>query len=261
MSLYRIYIDEVGNNDLKSTEDINHRYLCLTGVIFEYEYVAKVLNPKVETLKSKYFGSHPDEPIIFHRKELVNQKYPFNILKNENIRNDFNEEFLQMLSELEFKVISVIIDKFEHSHKYVSWKYDPYHYCMEILIERYYFFLRDLNEKGDVMIESRGGKEDLRLKKSFRRIMDIGTNFIKNDQLNKYLSSKELKIKPKSANVSGLQIADLIAYPSRQYIFKLYEIEIKSKVTFNDEVIKIIKNKYYRDNKGKAEGFGIKLLP
>ena len=36
---------------------------------------------------------------------------------------------------------------------------------------------------GDVMFESRGGKEDLRLKKSFRRLMDHGTNFIESNEL------------------------------------------------------------------------------
>ena len=32
---YRIYIDEVGNPDLDSSEHPNHRYLSLTGVIFD----------------------------------------------------------------------------------------------------------------------------------------------------------------------------------------------------------------------------------
>lgn len=36
---------------------------------------------------------------------------------------------------------------------------------MEILIER--FFLESVNAVGDVMVESRGGKEDARLKKTY----------------------------------------------------------------------------------------------
>ena len=32
---YRIYIDEVGNPDLASSENPNHRFLSLTGVILE----------------------------------------------------------------------------------------------------------------------------------------------------------------------------------------------------------------------------------
>jgi hypothetical protein len=260
MSLHRIYIDEVGNNDLKSSKEINHRYLSLTGVIFESCYSAYTLNPKIESLKTKYFGSHPDDPVVFHRKELINQKFPFDSLKDECKRKEFNVEFIELLKELDFKIITVIIDKYEHTSKYETWKYDPYHYCMEILIERYFFFLKERDLKGDVMIESRGGKEDLRLKKSFRKILDDGTSYIKSELLNEQLSSKELKIKPKSANVSGLQIADLIAYPSRQYAFDKYSIQTKTKVTFNNDIIDIIKGKYYNKN-GIIEGYGIKLLP
>jgi hypothetical protein len=33
MTKHRIYIDEVGNPDLESSDDPNHRFLSLTGVI------------------------------------------------------------------------------------------------------------------------------------------------------------------------------------------------------------------------------------
>lgn len=93
MNKYRVYIDEVGNNDLKSSENPNHRYLSLTGLIFELNYVKEVVTPSLEKLKQKYFPYHPDEPIILHRKELVNKKYPFNALKNPEIEEQFNSDF------------------------------------------------------------------------------------------------------------------------------------------------------------------------
>ena len=52
---YRLYVDEVGNPDLKSSEHEEHRFLCLTGVAFELDYVAKVLYPELERIKKKYF--------------------------------------------------------------------------------------------------------------------------------------------------------------------------------------------------------------
>lgn len=52
---YRIYIDEVGNSDLKSSANEEHRFLCLTGVIFRLDYVSEVLQPELEALKVKYF--------------------------------------------------------------------------------------------------------------------------------------------------------------------------------------------------------------
>lgn len=260
MNKYRIYIDEVGNNDLNSSSDLNHRYLSLTGVIFDLKYVVDFLNPEVEDLKRRYFGSHPDEPIILHRKELINKKHPFESLKDNVTEKKFNEDILDLFTKWQYKVITVVIDKFEHSVKYQTWKYDPYHYCMEILIERFYYYLKSVNAIGDVMVESRGGKEDIRLKKSFRRIMENGTHYNKADDLKNRITSIELKVKPKSANISGLQIADLIAYPSRKHVLTHYGRLDDNRITFNEKVIEIIKEKY--DRKGlKLDGYGIKLLP
>ena len=66
----RLYVDEVGNPDLRSSDKADHRYLCLAGVVFNLDYVKNVLNPEIESLKTIFFGSHPDEPIILHRKKL-----------------------------------------------------------------------------------------------------------------------------------------------------------------------------------------------
>lgn len=260
MTKYRIYIDEVGNNDLKSSDNTNHRYLSLTGLIFNLNYVKDVVTPSLEKLKQKYFIYHPDEPVILHRKELVNKKYPFNSLKDKKVEEDFNSEFLNMLSNLEYVVISVLIDKMEHKVKYQTWKYDPYHYCMEIILERFFFFLDAVNSTGDVMVESRGGKEDMRLKKSYSRIFDNGTQFIETERLQKRLTSKELKVKPKMLNVSCLQLADLIAHPSRRFMFRKYGIDEGKAYAFGEKIIEVIENKYYKGKTG-IEGYGIKLLP
>jgi len=260
MSKYRIYIDEVGNNDLGSSTDPNHRYLSLTGIIFEINYVKVSVQPAIDELKNKYFNPHPDEPIIFHRKELVNKKYPFNQLKDPKIESAFNKDFLDLLQVLDYKIITVLIDKLDHTQKYSTWKYDPYHYCIEVLLERFYFFLSNISSVGDVMIESRGGKEDMRLKKSFRKIMENGTHYIESEKLQKLITSKELKVKPKMLNITGLQLADLIAHPVRRMVFRMYGIEEGKKYVFGDQIIEIIKNKFYESKDG-VEGSGIKKLP
>jgi hypothetical protein len=36
---YRLYIDEVGNPDLGASTDPNHRFLSLTGVALDLDYV------------------------------------------------------------------------------------------------------------------------------------------------------------------------------------------------------------------------------
>lgn len=250
MKKFRIYIDEVGNSDLDSSNNPNHRYLSLTGLIFELDYVKKTVTPELNKLKDKYFEQHPDEPIILHRKELVNKKHPFQSLRNSGVEHKFNNDLLALLKNFEFTIISVLIDKKEHKIKYSTWKYDPYHYCMEIILERFFFFLENEDAVGDVMIESRGGKEDMRLKKSYNRIFEKGTHFVEAERLEKRLTSKQLKVKPKMLNIVGLQLADLVAHPSRRMMFRIYNIEEGKKYPFGEKIISVIKTKYY---KGKME--------
>ena len=222
---YRMYIDEVGNSDLGASDNPNHRYLSLTGVNFDLIYVQEVVFPEVETLKKKYFNSHPDEPVILHRKEIVNKRPPFDNLLDPIVEEAFNADILSLLANLEYTVISVLIDKLEHKNRYQTWRYDPYHYCLKILIERYVLWLQKQGSVGDVLAESRGGKEDRRLKDSFERVYNNGTEYIKPKMFSIYLASQQLKVKLKSNNIAGLQVADLIANPSYRAILAYHNHE------------------------------------
>ena len=55
------------------------------------------------------------------------------------------------------------------------------------------------------MAESRGGKEDRRLKDSFERVYTSGSDFIAPEIFVVHLTSKQLKVKSKSNNIAGLQ--------------------------------------------------------
>lgn len=257
---YRIYIDETGNSDLRSSDDPNHRYLGLTGIIMDLGHVEKIVHPEMEALKKRYFFSHVDEPVIFHRKEMLNKKPPFHPLADTETEARFNDELLFLLARWEYTVISVLIDKKAHNDMYLTWKFDPYHYCLSVMLERFCFFLEGCNEVGDVMIESRGGKEDRRLKSSFSRLYQEGTEYISGDRFRKVFTSKELKVKPKANNISGLQLADMLAHPARRDILRREGVPQHSGRTLGDRIIAILRNKYY-SRKGIVLGYGIKKLP
>ena len=245
---YRIYIDEVGNPDLESSDNPNHRFLSLTGVILELGYVSKVVHPQMEELKKKFFDYHPDELLIFHRKEMLNAKTPFESLKDENVRSKFDKDLLNHLSEWNYTVISVCLDKKRHKDSYTTWLYHPYHYCLEVLLERFVFFLNRKNCKGDVMAESRGGKEDMKLKKAFYSLHEKGTHFVEAERFQNTLTSKQLKVKSKSNNITGLQLADLLAHPSRNEILDEQKLLKKEIAPFARSVIEILKGKYYQQD-------------
>jgi hypothetical protein len=258
---YRMYIDEVGNSDLKSSADYNHRYLSLTGVIINLDYIESVLWKQMEQLKADFFGGHPDDPVILHRKELINRKPPFGSLKNQEAESEFNKQLLSFLANWEYIVVTVVIDKQEHLQRYAKWHYDPYHYCLAIIVERYVLWLQRKGVVGDVMAESRGGREDRRLKDSFRRLAERGTDYVDSSQIASRLTSKELKVKNKANNISGLQLADLIAYPSFRFALSEYQ-GIIYEGKFGLKICSILREaKYNRSPDGNLTGWGIKWLP
>jgi len=254
---YRIYIDEVGNPDLESSDNPNHRFLSLTGVILELDYIKKTLHPQMEAIKDKFFRSHPDEPVIFHRKELLNAKPPFEALLDPKIRSQFDTELLGLMDSWEYTVISVCLDKKKHKETYTTWRYDPYHYCLAVLLERFVFFLGRENCRGDVMAESRGGKEDMRLKKAFANLWDLGTDYVDPKQFQERLTSKQLKVKTKTNNISGLQLVDLLAHPSRNEILFENDLLERDLAPFTKKIIQIIQTKYDHE---ELRMFGKKLL-
>ncbi len=258
---HRMYVDEVGNPDLKSSRNPNHRYLSLTGVIMDLSHVDAVAAPELERLKRSYFGGHVDEPVILHRKEVLNGAPPFHCLRDQATRTRFDRELLDLLNRLEYSVITVVMDKLAHAEQYRVWQYDPYHYCMMVLLERYVLRLQALECQGDVMAESRGGKEDKRLKTSFSLLLERGTEYVGARKLNKWLTSRQLKVKPKANNIAGLQIADLIAHPS----FKATQARRNSEPlpeTFGGKIAALLeRSKYHRSPRGRVEGWGRKWLP
>lgn len=254
---YRIYVDEVGNPDLESSDNPNHRFLSLTGVILELGYVQSTLYPEMERLKAKYFKSHPDDPVLFHRKEMLNRRPPFEALRDDATRHAFDEELLAHLESWEYTVITVCLDKKRHKETYTTWRYDPYHYCLAVLLERFTFFLGRRRCRGDVLAESRGGREDRRLKESFARLWVQGTEFVEPKQFQRRLTSRELKVKTKANNISGLQLADIVAHPSRNEILAENGLLPREIAPFGQRIIAVLQHKYDRR---EDRVFGKKLV-
>ncbi len=257
---YRLYIDEVGNSDMGSSVDPNHRYLNLTGVIIDLDHVKNVIHPEMENLKQRFFNSHPDEPLIFHRREMVRRLYPFKVLDDPQIRQDFDTALLECLSRWDYNVITVTIDKLAHQTRYAVWRYHPYHYCLHVLLERYVMFLEKQPVKGDVIAEARGGKEDRKLKESFTGIFESGTPYVKGARFQAVLTSREIKLKQKLNHIAGLQLADMLAHPCHKSL--LTNQENQSKPTgFTEQILEILLPKYLRDSRtGRIDGWERKWL-
>jgi hypothetical protein len=256
--VFRIFIDEVGNHDLKSSDQPSERYLGLTGVIMWAEYEASDFTNALNDIKTDIFGT---TGIVLHRRDIIDAKAPFDALKDEVARQQFDEALLELVRSATYKVCTVVIDKKEHNERYAVWRFHPYHYCLTVLLERYVQRLDRINQVGDVMVEARGKKENIQLEKAYRYIYDNGTDHVKATHFQEHLTSRQIKIKPKSANIAGLQLADTLANPSCRDMICEKTNEVMT-AEFSKKIVGILKeSKYHRSLDGNLWGWGRKWLP
>lgn len=260
MAKYRMYIDESGNSEIGQFISEHERFLCLTGVILDLEYVNKTFAQELESFKAKFFGYNADDPLILHRKDIMNCRGKFSVLKNEKIREQFNRELIENLKKWDYCLISVLMDKKEVFDIYREWAKHPYHFCIEVLLEKYYAFLKYKDAVGDVLIESRDKADDRKLSSVYKNIFQHGTSYIDGESLRERLSSIEIKIKPKSANIAGLQIADLLVTDLRNRMLCKYKLRKNQPDSFGNKLTDAIIPKIFRHNK-KYWGYGLKKLP
>ena len=247
-----MYIDESGDHTYSEAK----RYLCLTGIIFENQNYRDVFHPALDAFKQKHFPHNPDEPVILHRREIIDRKGRFGVLRDEAKRQEFNKDLLRFLEDHKFRVISVVIDKHAHQKKY-SYPSHPYHYCLLALLERYCELMNTYNVHGDVVAEARGGKEDMKLKEAYRNLYETGSYYHPANFFQTSLTSKEIKIKPKSANIAGLQLADLLAHPCKVEILFDNGHQREWDGEFEKKVCESIQKKYNKNDKtGRIKGYG-----
>jgi len=256
--IFRLFVDEVGHASMKATEHPNERYLSLTGVIMRLQHEQESFTPALNALKVLIFGT-PN--IVLHRTEIVYRRELFDCLEDQALRSRFDNGVLELIQDTSYRVVTVVIDKMEHRRRYLVWQAYPYHYCLTALLERYVLWLVGAHSCGDVMAESRSKKDNKTLAQSYARLYRHGTDYVSAKMFQSRLTTKELKIREKAANVAGLQLADLIANPCMRSMICEKE---KKKMTadFGARVVEIIKkNKYRRRYDGVISGVGTKWLP
>jgi hypothetical protein len=261
MKRYRLYVDESGDHIYYKSENPAERYLGLTGVFIESEYYRITFQPEIERLKQVHFPHNPDEPVILHREDIIHREGPFWRLRDTEKERAFNEDLIKFIKDQDYQIITVVIDKNAHIERYGKAAYHPYHYCLAALLERYCGFLNFYNAQGDVLAESRG-REDLKLKRAYQRLYREGTGQRDSKFFQRALTSLEIKIKPKSANIAGLQLADLLAHPSKQEILIEQKRISDAGDNFGKQICQYIKAKYNRQvYEGRIKGYGKVFLP
>lgn len=258
---YRLYLDESGDHVFRETEELAHRYLCLLGCWFRNPDYLK-FHEAIEGFKSAYLPHHPDDPVILHREDMINARKAFKNLRDGGVRVKFDDELLRVIEAAEFKVVAVVIDKQELRRAYGTAAAHPYHLGLGFLLQRFAGYLNHINRVGDILGESRGGREDRLLKESYSRVFERGIWMTRSDVFQSALTSGELKLRPKSANIAGLQLADLLGHPVKQWILNHFGDATEDLAPFAQRLMGVIDGKFNRHlYDQRLEGYGVVLYP
>lgn len=260
--MYRLYVDEVGDDGLVRVAEAKHRYLSLTGVAMKRDHARDYLVPKFDQIKRTIFRPDPDEPQInFHRKDIIGLKGPFEILRQEDVRARFDQQIIEVFRNCEYAVITALIDK-QWMLLQDHWvKTHPYHFLMEVLVEKYTQFLERKGDIGDIMPEGRRSKKDGKLQEAFELVRNNGTRYVLSDRVQSAIRSKNLKFRYKIDNIAGLQLCDLIAHPSHMHTRRHMGHEV-TLAPFAEKIKNIlVQSKYDRSVYGTIGGYGVKHLP
>lgn len=259
--MYRMYLDEVGTDGSKRLDSDKHRYLSLTGVIIDLDHARDYLQPALNQIKGRALAEDPDSPICLHRIDIRNAKGPFECLRDEDKRGVFNEGILRILHDCDYKVVTAMVDKQEMEMRTHWVKTHPYHFLMEIMIEKYAKYLNRMDDIGDIMPEARGKPQDKALQIEFENYREKGTRFAASEFIVKRIRTKNLKFRTKRDNIAGLQLCDLVAHPSHYAVRhqKQHDVYLGD---FCKKVVNIlVTQKYDRSPSGDIWGFGAKYMP
>jgi hypothetical protein len=259
---FRLYLDESGDHVFRATEEIAHRFLGLLGCWFQNVAYLQ-FHEEMEAFKKRFFHHHPDNPVILHREDIINRRKAFKILQDEQKRAEFDAELLNLIQTADFRVVSVVIDKAALRASFGESAGHPYHIGLGFVLQRFAGYLNHINRVGDVMAESRGGREDDLLQDSYTRVYEHGAWAVTSAEFfQSALTSSQLKLREKKANISGLQLADLIAHPAKLWVLRYYGLLDEVPTPFADRLMKAVEEKFNRQiYTGKIEGYGFVLYP
>lgn len=256
-----MYLDEHGTDSMTRTDRDQYRFLSLTGVIMPVAHARDFLIPTFNKLKAEILNEDPDDPICLHRSDIRHKRGPFEPLKHEDVRTEFNARLLSIIAEADYSVITAVVDKHALLGK-VNWaRNHPYNVLMEILVEKYALFLDRRGQIGDIMPEARGNKQDNALQAEFEHFKRHGTRFARSELVRRLIPSNNLKFRTKKDNIAGLQLCDLLAHPSHYAIREDRRHEVRMGA-YAQQVVTILRNnKYHRSGYGVITGWGTKYLP
>ena len=242
---YNLYIDECGDQNLANFDE-QFPIFTLCGVIVSEE--KKVwLEEQISNLKQEFWGN---QYTILHSRDIRKCQRGFEILFDLDVKKRFYDRVNAILgAKGVYTIVACSILKEPYIRNYGKFN-DVYSQSLSFVLERTVFYLDSLKDKEiklNTIVERRGKKEDEALRLYYNHLLDRGTYWVSPERMRKYANS--FAMLPKKANIIGLQVADLIAYPVTRHILDPNEPNM---------AFDIIKDNIFVED-GKMRG--IKIVP
>lgn len=207
--------------------------------MFHKRHYAEKIIPAVEKLKFNYFGH---DSVVLHENEIRKQKGDFAFLSHRPTRVAFMARLSSIMETSNFVLISAVVDKARLSRSEGATS-NPYHIALGICLEAMREFLAEKGQdrvKTHVVVECRGKKEDAELELEFRRICD-------GDNPGNRVLPFDVVFADKKTNLTGLQLADLVARPVGLNYIRLQQV---------NQAFELLKKKFFCDGGRARVGCG-----
>lgn len=211
------FLDETGDPTLSSV-DPDYPIFGVATIICRREMYLDEICQHAMCIKHAYFGH---EGIILHSYSIRKRRSEFAVLHDEVTRKAFMDDIANFARDNEYCIFFAAIDKLRYTGKYGQQALNSYHQVLGFILERLYYFCRDNGiRRLPLIAEMRGKKEDDALRLHFFQVLAQGTKYISASQFAQ--CGFDLEFASKKRNITGLQLADLCAYPLARHLASGY---------------------------------------
>jgi hypothetical protein len=240
-----LFLDESGDHNL-TVVDPSYPLFVLGGVILDQQYAEGQLEEAIRDFKRRLFGR---DDLILHTADITRNRGGFERLKEPEFRERFYAELNALLRSIRFQVVACAIRKDDHLRQYGVAALDPYMLSLDVLIERFCMEVGDVSGGGVIVAERRDPTLDRELDIAWLNLKVQGTRYVMAKDIERRIVG--LNLRAKSANIAGLQLADLVVTPiGRTLLGKTIK-----------EDYRVVEEKFRRSRSGKVEGYGLVVLP
>lgn len=208
------FLDESGDHKLGRRQlASSYPIFVLGGVIIDRTYLRAAVEPELSQFKGLYFGR---TDIILHTVEMRNGTGVYAFLADPAVRRRFFTDLNGLLQTWRYTVIGCVIDKPRYAAQFAH-PADPYHYSLDVLVERFCWELGAQIDAGFICAEKRGDDLDRLLLAAWETLRARGTSSCSARRIDERIVGLDLR--DKKPNLAGLQLADLVVSPiGRSYV-------------------------------------------